>query len=221
VDSLPLHPYDLLMLVLLIGYMLFGLLKGAAWQVASLASLTLSSVVALHFSPTIAPWFSNQAPWNRFLAMFVLFLGTSLVIWLLFRLVRGAIDRVRLKECDRQAGALFGLLKGFVLCLVITFFAVTLSESTRQTILKTRSGYYAAVLIRNATPVLPTEVREALGEYIDEFEKKLNPATPAEEGKSPTREATEKATKPVIQELAKPILEQLNRTGAGGQQPNK
>ncbi len=61
---------------------------------------------------------------------------------------RRMIDRVRLKEFDHQIGALFGLAKGVLLCVVITFFVVTLSESARQKVLGTYSGRYIAVLIK-------------------------------------------------------------------------
>ncbi|HLA84026.1 MAG TPA: CvpA family protein, partial [Thermoguttaceae bacterium] len=104
--------YDVIMLVVLVGTVLFGFFKGMAWQIASLASIALSAVVAVHFSPQLAPVISEQAPWNRYVAMLVLYLLTALVIWLVFRLVAGVIDRVKLKEFDRQVGALFGLAKG-------------------------------------------------------------------------------------------------------------
>ena len=48
--------------------------------------------------------FGSQAPLNRFVAMFVLYLGTSLVVWLCFRCGPEFIDRVRLQEFDRQVG---------------------------------------------------------------------------------------------------------------------
>jgi hypothetical protein len=70
----------------------------------------------------------------------LLYVATALAIWLLFRLVSGAIDRVKLKEFDRQLGVVFGLAKGILYCVIITFFAVTLSETARQTVLQSRSG---------------------------------------------------------------------------------
>lgn len=175
-----LQVYDILMLIVLAGTVIFGFWKGMAWQLASLASVVVSAVVAVHFGGAIAPWFSAQEPWNRYIAMLVLYLVTSLGIWLLFRIVAGAIDRVRLKEFDRQLGALFGLAKGVLLCVVITFFAVTLSEDVRQKVLVSHSGRYIAILIKNATPVLPEEVTKKLGEYIDELDRKLDPNTPAQ-----------------------------------------
>ena len=179
-EGMGVQMYDIVMVVVLVGTALFGFWKGMAWQLASLASLVASAFVAIHFSGPLAPLFSAREPWNRFLAMLVLYVGTSLAIWLVFRLVAGIIDRVRLKEFDRQIGAMFGLAKGVLLCVVITFFVVTLSETARQRVLGSNSGRYIALLIKNATPVLPEEVTGVLGDYIDELDRKLDPNTPAE-----------------------------------------
>ena len=74
------QPYDYFMLVVLVGATIFGFWKGFAWQIASLASFVASYFVALRFSPQLAPLFGDTAPFNRFLAMLVLYLGTSLAI---------------------------------------------------------------------------------------------------------------------------------------------
>ena len=81
-------------------------------------------------------------------------------------------------------GALFGLLKGVALCLVLTFFAVTLSEKSRSAVLDSKSGFYTAKLIKHAGPVLPDEVKDVIGKYIDELERGLNPDTPESEDES-------------------------------------
>ena len=87
--------------------------------------------------------------------MLVLYLATAVVDLAGFRHgVRGLIDRVRFKGFDRQLGGIFGAVKGVLWCVVITFFAVTLSESRRQAVLKSRSGYYIAVFTHRATPML-------------------------------------------------------------------
>jgi membrane protein required for colicin V production len=174
-----LQPYDFLMLAVLLGAVLFGVWKGVAWQVASLASVLVSAAVAVHSSAALAPYFGAQEPWNRFFAMAVLYVITAAAIWLLFRLVAGVIDRVQLKEFDRQLGAIFGLAKGVLYCVIITFFAVTLSEPARQAVLESKSGPLIARVIRDANPVLPDDVRTWLGKYIEEFNAKFN--TPPQE----------------------------------------
>jgi membrane protein required for colicin V production len=173
------QPYDFCMLAVLVAATIYGAWKGMAWQLAALASVLVSAAVAVHSSPLLAPVFGKQEPWNRFLAMAVLYIVTAVAIWLLFRLIRGVINRVQLKEFDHQLGTMFGLAKGVLYCVVITFFAVTLSETARQSVLQSRSGYYIAMGIREANPILPADVRKWLGKYIDELDQKLH--TPPKE----------------------------------------
>ena len=176
------EPYDILMLGVLVGMALYGVWKGMAWQVAALASVILSALVAINCSPGLAPMISADEPWNRIIAMLILYVVTAGAIWILFRLISNVIDRIKLKEFDRQLGALFGLAKGVLYCVVITFFAVTVSEKSRTWVLESRSGGLIARGIRHANPILPEDVRTWLGKYIDELDEKLHepPATPEE-----------------------------------------
>ncbi len=173
--TFPLQPYDYVMLAVLLASTILGAWKGMAWQIASLASLVVSAGVAAHYGTVVAPHFGAEQPWNLVAAMIVLFLVTALAIWLLFRMVSGAIDRIRLKEFDRQIGALFGLAKGVIWCLVVTYLAVNVSEPVRQGVLRSNSGYYIAVLIERAAPVLPQDVRAVVGKYLEELDQKLDP----------------------------------------------
>jgi membrane protein required for colicin V production len=179
VANFPVQPYDIFMLGVLFFCILYGAWRGLAWEVTSVASIVLSVLVAAHFSGPLAPYLSGEAPWNRFLAMLVLYAVTSLGIWLAFRMVADFINRVQLKEFDRQLGALAGAAKGVLWCIVITFFTVTLSEPARQTILRSRSGYYIAVATHRAMPILPRELRDVLGKYIEELDEKLDPKATA------------------------------------------
>lgn len=162
------------MLVVLLVATVLGAYKGVAWQIASVSALVVSYLVALRFGDSVAPYISAEAPWNRFVGMLVLYLATSLVIWLLFRVVAGIIDRIKLREFDRQLGGLVGLVKGVLLCVVITFFVVTLSQQGRELVLQSRSGYYIAVLIDRAEPIMPEEAHQLLGPYLQELHDKLD-----------------------------------------------
>jgi membrane protein required for colicin V production len=194
----PMETYDICMLVVLAAATVFGAWKGMAWQIASSASLVASYLVALRFSAPLAHHFGQQAPLNRFIAMFVLYLGTSLTIWLVFRVISGFMDRLRLKEFDRQMGALFGAGKGVLLCVAITFFAVTLSTQARTAVLHSRSGYYIAVLLNRADKVMPKELHEVLDPYLDKLEHELDPTTrpaapaPARQGNTSAQQGSKR-----------------------------
>lgn len=171
--------YDILLGLILLGTMVHGAIRGFAWQVASLSSLIVSAWVAVRWSPLLAPYLSRESPWNRYLAILVLFVLCSLLIWSGFRYVSRAIQRVRLEGFDRQMGALLGLAKGIVLCLLLTFFALTLSEGTKRFVLESRSGPWVAALIPQAARILPPEIRQSVGESIRKFEQALRERPPA------------------------------------------
>jgi len=168
--------YDLLMLLVLVAATTFGFWKGMAWQIASLASLVVSYIAALQFSERLAPTFGDTAPWNRFVAMLAIYCVTSFMIWTAFRLVSGAIDKVRLEAFDKQLGAMFGFAKGVLLCVAITFFAVTLLPPTQgEMIVGSQSGQYIVALLNKADAVVPPEIHQVIDPYLDKVQQRLNP----------------------------------------------
>lgn len=167
--------YDLLMLIVLGMAIIFGAIKGFAWQVASLASIVVSYIVAYRWRFDVAEMIQATPPWNQFLAMLILYVGTSFVIWVGFRLFSEMIDRVRLKEFDRHLGAAFGLAKGLIFCLLITMFAMSLlGPSQQQAICQSRSGYYISVALDRGVGILPKEIHEVVGPYLSGLDEKLS-----------------------------------------------
>ncbi|MCC6510617.1 MAG: CvpA family protein [Pirellulaceae bacterium] len=182
--------YDLIMLVVLGAATILGAIKGFAWQVASLASIFASYLVAVNFRFDLAKMIQATPPWNVFLAMLILYVGTSFVIWVAFRLLSGLIDQVRLKEFDRHLGALFGLAKGGMYCLLITMFAMTLlGPKQQEAICRSQSGYYIASALDNAGGVLPKELHDVVGPYLDRLDDKLHQQFPAGDPNNPSSPA--------------------------------
>jgi membrane protein required for colicin V production len=168
--------YDLLMLAVLGVATVFGFWKGLAWQVASLASLVVSYFMALRFADRVAPMVSDQAPFNKVMAMVIIYAVTSMAIWMLFRVVAGVIDGVKLKEFDRQMGAFVGFAKGVLFCIGITFVAVTfLGDARRDQIIASRSGKYIVQVLDKADAVAPPEVKEVIKPYLDRINRSLDP----------------------------------------------
>jgi len=165
--------YDLMMLGILAAAALLGYFKGIVWQIAWIAGIAASTFVALRFAGQLAPFFGQQPPWNRLIAMLALYVGTSLVVWLLFRVVSGAIDAVHLSAFDHQLGLLLGIAKGALLCVVITFFAVTLAPAYRPQVVGSQSGRIVAEFITRADEILPREIAEAVSPFVKQFEETL------------------------------------------------
>jgi membrane protein required for colicin V production len=179
--------YDLLMVIVLALAIVWGAWKGLAWQIASIASIGLSYFVALRFRLPLAGVITASPPWNIFLAMLILFLGTGLIVWVGFNLVSEFIERVKLKEFDRQLGALFGAAKGVLLCVLVTLFSVALlGDAQRQAICNSKSGYYIAVFLDRADMMIPRELHDVLAPYLDKLDQTI-PHPHAARNPSPER----------------------------------
>ena len=170
------QPYDVAMIAVLACATLFGFHKGLVWQIAALSSLTVSGWVAARFHPRLAAYIDQPAPFNRLIAMLIIYLVTSLTIWLALRFASRAIERMKLKAFDRQLGALVGAANGLLLCLAITFFTVTLSERGHEAVRSSRSGFYFAQLVQRADAMMPNDIHAVVDPYLREFEQQLRPA---------------------------------------------
>ena len=168
--------YDLVMIGILLTAAVLGYFKGIVWQLAWIAGIGVSSFVAIRFSVEAAPYFGEHEPWNRLLAMLALYAGSSVAVWLLFRLVSKAIDAIHLSSFDHQLGLLFGAAKGLLLCVVVTFFAVSLAPAYREQIVASRSGRVVAELLTKADAYLPPDLHDTVAPYLDRFEQQLKAA---------------------------------------------
>ena len=166
--------YDMVMLGLLATAGVLGYFKGIVWQIAWIAGICLSSYVSLRFSGELAPFIGQQPPWNRLLAMLALYVGTSLVVWITFRFVSTLIDAVHLSAFDHQLGLLFGLAKGALICVVVTFFAVTMMPAYRGEITGSQSGQIVAKLIGEADQFLPADIHETVDPFLQQFRQQFD-----------------------------------------------
>jgi membrane protein required for colicin V production len=162
--------YDIAMIIVFLGAIWFGYWKGLAWQVASVAAIVLSYFVAITFPDAISSYISAEPPFNRFAAMLILFVGTSLVVWTLFASISKSLKKMELKGFDRQAGALVGAVKGAILCMVITMFSVALlGDRARDAIHDSKTGYYVVHGIDRLPGILPDQLAQYIHSYVETF----------------------------------------------------
>ncbi|GAA4424094.1 CvpA family protein [Bremerella cremea] len=171
--------YDFLMLAVLAGAILWGLYKGMAWQVASFASLVASYFVSVQLREPVANALGLQPPWGNTVAMLGLYMTSSLIIWVVFSMINKTLHSFALKDWDRQVGAGLGFVKGVLLCVIVTMFAVALTkDESRQQIVQSKSGFYITKLIHNLDGVMPAEVNEVVGPFIQRYNQRINGENP-------------------------------------------
>ncbi len=172
--------YDILMMTILCLTILFGLWKGLAWQIASLAAIIASYMVAMQFRGELAQYIDAEEPWNRFAAMLILYLGTTIIVWIIYGIfVRKTIDGLKLRWFDRPAGAIVGAAKGILVCMVITIFSVTLlGTGARDAIMSSKSGGYMTAAINRLDQWMPSEIHAYIDPYVNNFNHKMTEKDP-------------------------------------------
>ncbi len=173
-SPLPMNIFDLIILAVLVLLMLRGFMKGMVSQIVSVGSYFVCWIVASRFAFAVAPSIPAEEPWNRIGAMLLLFVGTMIVIRLIHRKIEKGMESMKIKEFDRQMGALLGLLKGVLICMVITFFAVMLTEQSRQSVFESKSGKYITFLITKTGAFIPEDACKLLKAQIALFDAEVN-----------------------------------------------
>jgi len=162
--------YDIIILVLLLGAVLFGYWKGLAWQIASVAAIVVSYFAAYRFRDQVAQYVQAEYPFNRIAAMLIIFVACSLIIWLAYAYVNRSLENAELDGFNRQMGALVGAFLGILLCMVVTMFSVSLlGQPAHDSIHYSKFGPYVLRGISMVRSVVPEELSASLDPHFDRF----------------------------------------------------
>ncbi len=162
--------FDLGILAILAFTAFRGASTGLVWQLAWIAALILCFMASDSASPAIAKLIPVEAPLNRWIAMFAVYLISVFVTFWIARKISNWMEKHRFKEFDRHLGALFGFAKGVLIALTLTFFLVTLSTSAQEIVVKSKSGYAAALVMDRLHPIMSDEFHEAVEQYIHQLD---------------------------------------------------
>lgn len=162
--------YDILVVCILLFFLARGASRGLVWQLAGILGILLCITFAGTASKVIGPHINLPQPTNQWAVMFITYLLASLVAFGFARTLNGWIEKMQMKEYNRHLGAVFGLLKGALLVLIMTFMIVTFSEKSRSSLKDSRSARIAARIIHQIEPLIPDKLNAAVGKYIQMFD---------------------------------------------------
>ncbi len=161
--------YDFVILAILVYGAWQGAACGLVMQLAWIVAIVLCFKFADKLAPQIESYIGVEPPLRHWISMFILYLGFSLGSFLAARSLRNAIEKAKLKDFDRHLGGLFGLLKGAVLSLVLTFFAVTLSESLQETVVRSKTGFIACKILDTIRSLTPEDAHPLIHDSLSKY----------------------------------------------------
>jgi membrane protein required for colicin V production len=141
---------DWIFLLILVGSLILGLIRGIVREVVSLAGLVASFMLSRAYAGEAGQWLASIIGFERahyavgFVVVFIaVMLTTALAVWLLGKL----INAVGLMPLDRFLGGLFGIGRGLMLLVVIAFFV-------NQTPMSKFDGWRASVSQTTLAPLI-------------------------------------------------------------------
>ena len=119
-------PFDYVVLVVLGVSVLVSVVRGATREVISLLSWIGATVLAVHLAPGVAVLLPTalESPTLRIAVGFIAVMISSLLVFALISLlVTQLLRKSGLSSTDRTLGAVFGLLRGVVILVVLVLLA--------------------------------------------------------------------------------------------------
>ena len=147
---------DWTLLAVLLLSVAVGLVRGFVFECLSLAGWVVAWFAAQWGAPLLAPHLPGMAgsALNQGLAFAVSFMA-ALIAWsLLARLIRMLIHATPLSLPDRLLGAVFGLLRGGVLLLVVATVVALTPASQSQGWRASHGAHWLGVALASLKPLL-------------------------------------------------------------------
>ena len=159
------HPIDWICLGVLLGSLLLGAWRGLLYEALSLGGWVLAYFAARWVAEPLGhvlPMGDASAEW-RFAAGFVLvFIAVAFAGGMLAWAVRGAARALGMRPVDRLLGAVFGVLRGALLLLVLAAAIQLAGQGGEPWWRESASGPWLNQALAQLRPILPP----ALGQYL-------------------------------------------------------
>jgi membrane protein required for colicin V production len=117
--------FDYAVIIVILLSAALGIWRGFIYEIFALGAWITGIVCAVVFGQKVATWFTfNLEPWLKLIAAYALvfvlvFIAVSVTGFVFTKLVRA----VGLSPVDRGLGAMFGVVRGFLIVTVIVFIA--------------------------------------------------------------------------------------------------
>jgi membrane protein required for colicin V production len=154
---------DIVILLIVAASTVFGVIRGFAKNMISLAAWVLAVVLSLSLSEKFAQILPDdiEQPGLRIgMAMCILFLGTLVMGMLANFLLEGFVNVTKTNRLDRSLGGVFGFVRGVLLiCILVVlgaFISLNQTDWWQQSKLLPAGEWVVQLL----APVLPDSVAE-------------------------------------------------------------
>ena len=150
---------------MVLASLLLGLWRGLLYEVLALAGWVIAFLVARWAAPVVGGWLPmGESPEPlRYAAGFALvFIGTAFLCGMLATLARSAARAIGVRPVDRFFGAVFGVLRGVLLLLVLAALVLMTPLRDEAWWRQSLSAPWLEMALLHLHPLLP----DSFGKYL-------------------------------------------------------
>ncbi|BAT71519.1 membrane protein required for colicin V production [Thermosulfidibacter takaii ABI70S6] len=136
-----LTPFDFIVLGFILIFGILGLLRGILRELVNIVSHILAIIISFRFHPQVYNSLKSIFPKSyqgtgKVVTFILIYIAVLVVCFVIEKLIRIAIEKLRLGFVDRLLGFIFGALKGFVISVVLFIILVTFIPDMEKTLQK-------------------------------------------------------------------------------------
>ncbi|GHT14069.1 hypothetical protein FACS1894170_10710 [Planctomycetales bacterium] len=171
-SQLAMSVFDIIVFTILVALTLRGIWKGMISQIVSVGAYFVGWIIASRFAFLVAPSIPAEEPWNQVGAMAVLFVVVMVAVRFFHAVLESFVKRLHLEGLNKLLGGALGCLKAVLVCMVLTFFAVMLSETSQNIVFQSKTGNFFVDVITKTSTFVPNDSYELLQQQLDKFNTK-------------------------------------------------
>ncbi len=171
---------DILIILVILGLIINGIVKGFVKQLSITAGLMLGFYIASKKYPALEKvLFRTSQPMaiNKIICFIIIFIIVFFLIYLLGLLLKKVVQLIMLGWLDKILGGVFGFVQGIIIVWLVLILAILTIPNTKSTISRSGFAYQILKLGSNMTkmPIKPYRVKENSEKYsIDTNTHKKN-----------------------------------------------
>ena len=131
---------DIFIFIIISAFSIYGLIRGFIKEIVSVVSIVLGLYIALHWYGEAAQYFAVLREQNlqNILGFIIVFIGASLILSLIGKLVNLALKDINLGCIDHLLGLVFGFIKGVVVVFAILLVLVSFLPPSNKVLAKSQ-----------------------------------------------------------------------------------
>jgi membrane protein required for colicin V production len=164
---------DIVIVIIIAAFSIYGLIRGFVKEIVSIIAIVLGLYSALHWYEEAARYlagFKNQNLQN-ILGFIIVFIGVSLILGLLGKLVSLALRGIELGCIGHLLGLVFGFAKGVIVVCVILLVLVSFLPPSNKVLAKSQLTPAVISLTKSIAAFSPSGLKEQFTVKLGELKK--------------------------------------------------